>query len=309
MFEELIPKILSDLKQLGLKELEAKALLALIQADGAISATKLSNLSKVPRTKTYEVLEELIRLNLVEIIELTGSANKYRLLFEPKHTISVIRKNKADPIEQAARRLEGSIDKVAGVLKDEDDITSEIRLIKGRAHVLRTLKQSTRDAKSQILSNMVPAFVSPIINELKDAKRRGVNVTLSLTDQEVEKIEERISIGEITSVLIGADISKIRDFLPEDIQNSLLGGFKKILTEFDSFLNERPNIFIVDPESDEKNLFLVLKSIYGPENILAVQTTNFELINSFTAIMRIIVGLATNLKALQTKLVQEKTTD
>ena len=62
-----------ELQELGLRPYEARVLLALLRAGSANSA-QLAELSGVPRTSTYQVMEALTEQNLAERVPTHGPA-------------------------------------------------------------------------------------------------------------------------------------------------------------------------------------------------------------------------------------------
>ncbi|MHA2388990.1 MAG: helix-turn-helix domain-containing protein, partial [Candidatus Hodarchaeales archaeon] len=97
--EGLGQSLVSDLVHLGLKEYEARVLIALVKSGRSLPASKLVSVSQVPRNKIYQVLESLIGLELAKMDEITGSANLYSLLYEPEKLSLILKKQLTEPIE------------------------------------------------------------------------------------------------------------------------------------------------------------------------------------------------------------------
>lgn len=67
--------LIKDLKEFGLSEYEAKTYLALT-IHGPLNASSISDFSKVPQSKIYEVLKSLVSKCLAEFCN--GKPLKYR---------------------------------------------------------------------------------------------------------------------------------------------------------------------------------------------------------------------------------------
>lgn len=93
--------IVEGLKKLGLTEYEAKAYAALVGL-GEATAREIHEVSKVPRTRIYDILKELSGKGFVEFIE--GSPKYYRVV-EPEMVVEQLREDLLTAIDLSEREL------------------------------------------------------------------------------------------------------------------------------------------------------------------------------------------------------------
>jgi hypothetical protein len=153
---------------------------------------------------------------------------------------------------------------------------------------------------------MLPVFVLLIKDELEKAKQRGVNVSLVLTDEELVILSREVSLDLIAHSVTGASLSKLRDISKLPIFDQKVIDFSILIDPFEKFLKNRPNLIIIDSESEDGILFMILKSEDPSSTILGVQASNKELINSFTYLESIILALISSLQSIQQNLIDEK---
>ncbi|MHA2154253.1 MAG: helix-turn-helix domain-containing protein [Candidatus Hodarchaeales archaeon] len=307
--EGLGQSLVSDLVHLGLKEYEARVLIALVKSGRSLPASKLVSVSQVPRNKIYQVLESLIGLELAKMDEITGSANLYSLLYEPEKLSLILKKQLTEPIENAATRVQDQLTLISNSLEEEgneEELIHQVQIIKGRHHIFRLLKKNIEGAKTKIFTNMLPVFVLLIKDELEKAKQRGVNVSLVLTDEELVILSREVSLDLIAHSVTGASLSKLRDISKLPIFDQKVIDFSILIDPFEKFLKNRPNLIIIDSESEDGILFMILKSEDPSSTILGVQASNKELINSFTYLESIILALISSLQSIQQNLIDEK---
>ena len=300
--------LVADLIQLGLKEYEAKVLIALVKSGRATSASKLAKISQVPRNKIYQILDSLIKLEIVEISEIIGSANLYNLLYEPDNLTKILKEQLTKPIERAAERIEYQLNQISSSIieeEGEEELSHQIQIIKGKQHIFRLLKNNLEGATHRIFSNMIPAFILPIKDELQKAKQRGVNVSLVLTDEELVKLSQEISLDSISHSVVGASVNKLRNISKYPIFDIMPVDLDGLLNPFEEFLRNRPNLIFIDSEKENGILFLILKSEDPASQILGVQASNKELVNSFAYLESVIMTLASTLQIMQQNLSKE----
>jgi hypothetical protein len=161
------------------------------------------------------------------------------------------------------------------------------------------LKKAIESSMIEIFSNVQPDFILPIQKELSEAKKRGVNIVLALTEKEISQISSQVDLESISSTLTGADIEKLRMVFQNPFFSKIQPDFQEIMTTFDNFLKQRPNILLLDSETENPQLFLILKAIDDPKSLLGILATNKELVNSFTYLMQLVLTMASTLSKVQ----------
>ena len=152
---------------------------------------------------------------------------------------------------------------------------------------------------------MIPTFILPIKDELQKAKQRGVNVSLVLTDEELVKLSQEISLDSISHSVVGASVNKLRNISKYPIFDIMPVDLDGLLNPFEEFLRNRPNLIFIDSEKENGILFLILKSEDPASQILGVQASNKELVNSFAYLESVIMTLASTLQIMQQNLSKE----
>ena len=142
--------LITDLQILGLTQNEAKVLITLIKLGGDTDAPKIAKLTKVPRTKIYQVLEGLVEKNIVMTTKTTKS-NLYRLISTPDQIISDLERKLTDPINDAVKRTSTSIIDLASTIKDQSEGVHQVWVIKEKSHVSQILEQVIENSKEEII--------------------------------------------------------------------------------------------------------------------------------------------------------------
>jgi len=110
--------LISDLKEFGLSEYEAKAYLALA-IHGPLPASSLSDFSSIPQSKIYNILKSLVSKNLAEFWN--GKPLKYRAV-EPVHALNKMleRKRKViDNLKEKSNSIINELKPFKGKFKEE----------------------------------------------------------------------------------------------------------------------------------------------------------------------------------------------
>lgn len=141
------------LKNFGLSEYEARALVALI-SKGTLTAKEVSEISGIPRTSVYDVMDSLITKGLVESF---GKPRKFKAL-SVSDIISVLSRRVNENIEVLKREL-------PKLQAEEIDI---IKVYRGEI-VLEKLKELVENAKMEIIGILshVPEKVAKILRGAK----------------------------------------------------------------------------------------------------------------------------------------------
>ncbi len=161
---------LDTIKDYGLTEYEAKAYLALVELEEA-TAREVADVSRVPRTKIYGVIDDLHEKSLVEVIP----ERPKKFLPEPFHDYldryEDRFKERLEQIKEDKERFEGLIEATSspGIQG-----AGKFRSLKGRKNVLNRLLEMIESAENSIWmlgSAFAPLrlnYYSPLLHEKVD---------------------------------------------------------------------------------------------------------------------------------------------
>lgn len=213
---------LNKLKDLGLNSYEAKIWTALLSR-GVASAGELSDISNVPRSRSYDVLENLEKKGFV-VMKL-GKPIKY-IALPPEDVLERVKKN----IENEAKKESSSIDKLKSseILKELNtlhkqgiDIIDPLELsgnLKSRNHVYGQLSLMIKNAQKSIcIMTTAQGLVRKadvFKNLLYKAKRRNVKIQIAapITSESENAAKMLASVAEIRHV----DEVKARFYIVDD---------------------------------------------------------------------------------------------
>ena len=189
---------LEKMMEYGLTEYEARTYLALLQL-GVASARDVANLSRVPRTKIYSVLDELHAKQLAEIIP--ERPKKYGVVpfdtylrqFEREY------KTKLAKIEEDKKFLMSAF---ASKDASGPDKAGSFQVLKGRKNVLNRKYEMVGRADVEVLemgtefSAVRMGYYMPL---LKERARSGAKLRLlvPITESNRENVEEFAQFGEV----------------------------------------------------------------------------------------------------------------
>jgi sugar-specific transcriptional regulator TrmB len=137
------------LKSFGLSDYEAKALVALVSR-GTLTAKEVSEISGIPRTSVYDVMNSLLSKGLVESF---GKPRRFKAL-NVSDIISVLSRRVSENIEILRRELS----------KLETEEIDVIRVYRGEM-VLEKLRELVEGAKMEIVGvlSYIPESVADIL--------------------------------------------------------------------------------------------------------------------------------------------------
>jgi len=181
---------------------------AALLSRGVSTAGELSNISDVPRSRTYDILESLEKKGF--IVMKLGKPIKFVAL-KPEEVIERVKKNLVRDAQEKSKRLEK--------LKDEDILRELVGLfsegskfvepgdlsgsLKGRQNVYNHLDMLIREAEDTItIVTTAPGLNRKLENlapSLEKAKKRGVKIRIAAPiNEENKKIAKDLSkIAEI----------------------------------------------------------------------------------------------------------------
>jgi HTH-type transcriptional regulator, sugar sensing transcriptional regulator len=224
--------LLKKIKDFGLNSYEAKIWTALLSR-GISSAGELSDISNVPRSRTYDVLESLEKKGFV-MMKL-GKPIKY-MAISPNEVIDVIKKK----IREDSVRQELSMDELrkSDILDQLTQLHSNgiemveptdlVGMIKNRDNVYDYMESMIKKAeKSVYIMTSAEGMIRKIQyleKTLKKVADKGVNIKILVShNKETEKLEKELrgivevkNLTDIKSRLILIDDTKLLFFITND---------------------------------------------------------------------------------------------
>lgn len=211
----------------GLTEYEARTYLALLDL-GVASARDVANLSRVPRTKIYSVLDDLHQKQLAEIIP--ERPKKYAVVPFDQYLRTFEREYKAKlaKIEEDKKLL---MEAFAAKELPGQEKAGSFHVLKGRKNVLNRKYEMVSRADREVLemgtefSAVRMGYYMPL---LRERAREGTKLRLlaPITENNEENVDEFSRIGEVRnnpgkspgSVIMVIDDSEvlISHYVPDD---------------------------------------------------------------------------------------------
>ncbi|MAG60411.1 hypothetical protein CL619_01360 [archaeon] len=199
-------ELLGKLKDFGLNSYESKLWVALLSR-GVSTAGELSDISNVPRSRTYDVLESLEKKGF--IVVKIGKPIKY-LAVPPAEVVERVKKRVMFDAEQKNRSLSklknsevltelDSLHNVGVRLVDPTDKSASFR---GREKVYDHLNMLLKGAKKSVhlmtTGDGLQRKEASLLTQLKKAKSRGVSINIAVPTGTNKKLIKRFS--EIANV-------------------------------------------------------------------------------------------------------------
>jgi sugar-specific transcriptional regulator TrmB len=199
-------EFINKLKEFGLNSYEAKLWTALLSR-GVSTAGELSDISNVPRSRAYDVLESLEKKGFI-IVKL-GKPIKY-LAVPPREVIERVKKKVTEDAERKAKNLETLKD--SEVLKELNTLhTDGVELVdptdksgsfRGREKLYDHLSSMIKNAEKEIIlattAEGLKRKVSKFKNDLEKAHKRGVKIRIAAAVNDVnKKLVKQINGAEI----------------------------------------------------------------------------------------------------------------
>jgi len=199
------------LKSLGLNSYERKLFVALLSR-GTSTAGELSEISGVPRSRTYDVLESLAEKGFA-IIQ-TNKPLRY-VAVPPSEALERLKRKHEQDFKSMAERIERikknhalkeleQLHRKGVKIVDPGEMTG---MLKGRYQMLQQMESMIKNAKESlnllVSEKTLEELANNYMNALKNAARRGVKIRIAAPIKTKSEMLEALS--EI------AEIRKIRD--------------------------------------------------------------------------------------------------
>lgn len=201
--------VLDMLKTIGLNKYERNLWIALLSR-GVSTVGELANISKVPRSRCYDVLESLAEKGFV-IIQ-PGKPIKY-VAVEPKEAFERARQKVLEDAEILASKLEKI--KTTDVAKELEKLyktglgvaqPEELAgAIKGRKTIIKHIEMMLRNTKKEVnlvlTEPMLRDIIDSSLNVLKKASKKGVKIKIvTETDKVLDLLDKINEIAEIKNL-------------------------------------------------------------------------------------------------------------
>jgi HTH-type transcriptional regulator, sugar sensing transcriptional regulator len=200
-------KFLNKLKQFGLNSYEAKIWTALLSR-GISTAGELSEISNVPRSRSYDVLESLEKKGF--IIMKIGKPIKY-IAVNPSDVLERVKKNTLDEAQKQAEaveeiRITNEFQQLDNLFKNGIEMIDPNEMsgsFKSRDHVYSQIESLIKNAEKSIFilttEEGIIRKVKRFKKHLKKAYERNVKIKIlaPLTKKSKQYIDEISDIAEI----------------------------------------------------------------------------------------------------------------
>ena len=186
---------------------EVKVWTALLSR-GVSTAGELSNISDVPRSRTYDILETLEKKGF--IVMKLGKPIKF-IALKPSEVIERVKKNLVVDAQEKSKRLdklkkEDILEELSGLFNEGVKFVEPADLsgsVKGRQNVYNHLDMMIRDAQSTITivttANGLNRKLEALMPVLERAKKRGVTIRIAtqITDENRGVAKQLSKVAEI----------------------------------------------------------------------------------------------------------------
>ncbi|MDD3084077.1 MAG: helix-turn-helix domain-containing protein, partial [Candidatus ainarchaeum sp.] len=207
------------LEKLGLTEYEAKTLSTLFRLKEAEAPT-ISRTAQVPKTRVYDVLEKLIKKEL--LIEIKGRPKLYRAI-EPERAINTLIMGKKDQLNNLEKEADKFKDEIL-LYSDSEEKGEKIMKVKDRQDFERILGQEIEKAKNSIHGLTEITDENVIIQDsLKNALEKKIKIRLINSNQS-KKLKDILEVKQLNHGL-----------------NAFIIDNKKVVLAISDFKKEKPD--------------------------------------------------------------------
>ena len=187
------------LQQLGLKEYEAKAFVALSRVSRA-TAKDISSISEVPRTRVYDATRVLDSKGLIETQHSSPQQFRAVPIDEAVETLRHEYDSRMDTLRETLQGLEPA------QVDEDDEATHEVWALTGDATISERTRRLVEEAERElvIVIGHEGVFTDDLAAALDDARIRGVSVVVGTLD---ESLRERVeaSLPEVEVFVSGLE--------------------------------------------------------------------------------------------------------
>ncbi|MBW3012684.1 hypothetical protein KY325_03975 [Candidatus Woesearchaeota archaeon] len=198
---------LNKLKEFGLNSYESKLWTALLSR-GKSTAGELADISGVPRSRSYDVLEGLEKKGFIEMknakpIEYVAVAPQ-RVLSQMKSKLALRTKEQIDQLEFLKQsKIIDELNNLHSKGMDSIELTELSGVINGKENILNHLLMLIKAARKSINLVLTPGSLPEILElfqvDLEKAKKRGVKITIAskLSNSDKQLLKKHSKLGMI----------------------------------------------------------------------------------------------------------------
>lgn len=174
------------LQQLGLKEYESKAFVALSRLPSG-TAKEISDISEVPRTRVYDAIRILETKGLVEIQH--SNPQQFRAV-PVDEAVDTLRSEYEDRTESLQEALAGIESASVG---DESEITHEVWSLTGETAIQNRTTKLVNEAESELVFVLgdEDALTDNLVEHLGRAERRNVSILVGTVSESLRDKTKR----------------------------------------------------------------------------------------------------------------------
>lgn len=223
------------LQELGLKEYEAKAFVALTRLPEG-TAKEISEISEVPRTRVYDAVRVLETKGLVEIQHANPQRFRAVAIDEAADTLRREYEDRTDSLRATLREIEPAAP------AEEGEVTHEVWSLSGGSAITSRTQQLVDEAGDEIILVIgdESAYTPELRERLQAAGNRGVSVVIGITEGSLrERVERELPDAKVfasglewlNSSAETGDETVIRRLLLVDRSTILVSSFHEDLGE------------------------------------------------------------------------------
>ena len=180
---------INTLTGLGLKLVQAKVYVALVKS-GPACVREISDLSKVPRTDLYRILEELEKKGLVERVIATPTKFKATPLFDSINMLLQRRREESLELEKKALKLQHDHQMAISIESTTKDKTEFILVPSGRVmeKMANNIDCAQKSLEVVLSYKRFSHVVFTYVEKIQEALFRGVNCRFVVEKDEKEQL-------------------------------------------------------------------------------------------------------------------------
>ncbi|HZV51085.1 MAG TPA: helix-turn-helix domain-containing protein [Candidatus Dormibacteraeota bacterium] len=255
-------RVLAELQNLGMSGYEAKAYVALVCAEGALTGYEVAKRSGVPRSTVYETLAKLIARGAAFATQTENGSPSY-LPLPPTALLSRLRRD-------FDRSLESLADGLARLRPTPPSATTHH--LGGRTAVRERAQDLIESARVEVYASIWPEDAAELVPALRAAAARGVDISL-LSFGEYEQIGNfflhRFASPEVVLDRVGCRLL----VLAADRRRVLIGG--EVDEEAWGVYSEDPAVVLVALEYVRHDIAIqILAERVGPERVEEIWYTD-----------------------------------
>ncbi len=218
---------LETIQEYGLTEYEAKAYLALVELEEA-TAREVADVSRVPRTKIYGVIDDLHQKSLVEVIP----ERPKRFLPEPFHEYL---DRYEEEFKERLKQVKEDKERFEDLIDDSETPTiqgaGKFRVLKGRKNVLNRMLEMMEEAEKSVWmlgSAFAPLRINYYSPLMHDKTEEGVlaRIQCPILSTNRMDIKEAMAYAEVrhresdntgsSILLVDGEQALITHYIPDD---------------------------------------------------------------------------------------------